>query len=145
MKSNRSTHARAIARATFTLLTLGAVVAATVWADSNGTEVRLRTPLAGGAISGRTPSGNADFRSESDRNRTRLNVEVENVNLSDGTMLGVMVTHAGVSTSIGQIRLHGGFGELELNSQDGDTVPAIVKGDMITVSNAGTAILTGVF
>jgi hypothetical protein len=82
---------------------------------------------------------------ESDRNRSRLNVEVENVNLSDATMLSVMVTHMGATTSVGQIRLHGGFGELELNSQDGDTVPAIVKGDMITVSNAGTAILTGVF
>lgn len=145
MKSNRSTHARAIARATFTLLTLGTLISATALADSKGTEVRLRTPLAGGAISGKAPSGSADFRMESDRNRSRLNVEVENVNLGDATMLSVMVTHMGATTSVGQIRLHGGFGELELNSQDGDTVPAIVKGDMITVSNAGTAILTGVF
>ena len=145
MKSNRVTHPLAIARATFTLLTLGALVAATVWADSNSTEARLRTPLAGGAIGGKTPSGSADFRMESDRNRSRLNVEVENVNLSDATLLAVTVTHAAVTTSVGRIRLHGGFGELELNSQDGDTVPSIVKGDLITVSIAGTAILSGVF
>jgi hypothetical protein len=138
MNLNRKTHA-------LTLLTLGALIGTAVWADSKATEVRLRTSLAGGAISGRTPSGNADFRSESDRNRTRLNVEVENVNLSDGTMLDVAITHAGASAAIGHLALRGGFGELELNSQDGDSVPAVVKGDTVTVSSAGAAILSGVF
>src|SRR5438874_1634071 len=82
------------------------------WADSKGAEVRLRTSLAGGAIAGVVPSGNADFRSESDRNRSRLNVEVEHVNLPDGTVLGVLVSHAGTSMKVGEIRLQGGFGEL---------------------------------
>jgi len=116
-----------------------------MWADSKGAEVRLRTSLAGGAISGVVPSGHADFRSESDRNRSRLNIEVEHVNLPDGTVLSVFVSHAGTSVKVGEIRLQGGFGELELNSQDGATVPAIVKQDMVTVNNAGGAILTGVF
>jgi hypothetical protein len=140
-KSSNSRHARA----TLIALSLAALIATTVWADSKNTEVRLRTSLAGGAIAGKVPSGNADFRSESDRNRSRLNVEVEDVNLADGTVLAVMVSHGGVSVKVGEIHLNGRTGELELNSQDGDTVPAIMKSDMVTVSNAGAAILTGVF
>ncbi len=113
--------------------------------NGKGGEVRLRTQLAGGAITGQTPSGNADFRIESARNRSRLNVEVEHVALPDGTALDVAVVHAGVSTVIGTIKLKLGFGELELNSQDGETVPTVVTGDMVTVSNAGSPILSGVF
>ena len=132
-------------RAALIALTLGALIASTVWADSKGTELRLRTSLAGGAIGGRVPSGHADFRSESDRNRSRLNVEVEDVNLADGTVLAVMVSHGGASAKVGEIHLKGGIGELELNSQDGETVPAVMKSDMVTVSNASAPILTGVF
>jgi acetamidase/formamidase len=125
-------------------LALGVLVATAMWADSNSTEIRLRTLLSGGAIGGKTPSGNADFRSEAARNRSRLNVEVENVNLPDGTVLTVFVSH-GAAVMVGQIHLRAGFGEMELNSQDGDSVPTIVKGDMVTVNNGATVILTGVF
>ena len=114
--------------------------------NNNNGEVRLRTKLAGGAIAGKTPEGSADFRMETAKNRSRLNVEVEDVNLPQGTMLQVSITHAGATSSIGTITLNGfGEGELELNSQDGATVPAIVAGDIVTVSNAGAAILTGAF
>lgn len=126
-------------------LSLAALAAATAWADGKSTEIRLRTALAGGAIAGKTPSGSADFRMDSSRNRARLNVEVEHVNLPDATVLDVSVTHAGVTSAAGQIHLLAGSGELELNSQDGATVPAIAKGDTVTVSNAGAAILSGVF
>ena len=74
-------------------LALGALIAVTSWADSSSTEIRLRTALSGGAIAGRVPSGNADFRSEPARNRSRLNVEVENVNLANGTVLDVLVSN----------------------------------------------------
>ena|SRR5690348_1187064 len=136
-------------RAILGALAVTALMAGTLSADdgknNNNTEVRLRTALAGGAIAGKTPTGNADFRSESSKNRTRLNVEVENVNLPDGTMLTVSVTHMGVTTMVGSITLRSGFGELELDSQDGDTVPAIAKGDMIAVSQGATGILSGTF
>jgi hypothetical protein len=114
--------------------------------NQNNGEVRLRTQLAGGAIAGRRPEGNADFRMEPAKSRTRLNVEVENLNLAQGTMLQVSIMHGGVSTNIGTITLNAfGRGELERNSQDGDTVPVIMAGDVVTVSNAGSPILTGVF
>jgi hypothetical protein len=131
------------------LLFLGAANQA--WADhgsqnsQNNTETRLRTRLSGAAVQGKTPEGNADFRSNS-RGRTRLNVEVENVNLPAGTVLQVSVQHAGMTVAVGTITMTaGGFGELELNSQDGDTVPQVQSGDMIMVANGGMTILAGVF
>jgi len=114
--------------------------------NQNNNEVRLRTRLSGAPINGKTPEGQADFRMDSSRNRSRLNVEVENVNLAAGTVLKVVVTLAGVPTTVGSITLNAfGAGELELNSQDGDTVPAIVAGDMIAVKNGTMTILAGVF
>jgi hypothetical protein len=113
--------------------------------NGNASQVRLRTNLAGAAIGGKTPEGKADFRM--DKNRTRLNVEVDNVNVPAGTVLTVAITHAGVTATAGMITLdsHDSGNELDLDSQHGDTVPAIVSGDMITVSNGATVILAGVF
>jgi hypothetical protein len=133
------------------ILLLGAVGA---YADHGGTsggdggkktEVRLRTKLSGAAIQDQTPGGNADFRSDS-RGRTRLNVEVEHVNLPAGTVLTVSVQHGATVTPVGSITLAAAAeNELELDSQDGDVVPAVQTGDMVTVSNAGATILAGAF
>jgi hypothetical protein len=112
--------------------------------NNNNAQVRLRTNLAGAAISGKKPEGNADFRM--DNGRTRLKVEVENVNLPAGTVLTVVVSHAGVATTAGTITLNNlGEDELELDSQHGDTVPTIVSGDMIMVMNSTAVILAGAF
>ncbi len=122
--------------------------AAVVRADhggNNNNETRLRTKLAGGAIQGKTPEGNAEFRMDA-KGRTSFSVEVENVNLPAGTVLDVQLTHGVTLTVVGQITLNAfGEGELELRSQDGDTVPAVVKGDMVAVLNAGSPILSGTF
>jgi uncharacterized phage protein gp47/JayE len=113
--------------------------------NNQGSQVRLRTTLAGAAIQGRKPEGNADFRNDS-QGRMRLNIEVENVNLPSGTVLTVAVVHAGVSTMVGTITVGGtGESELELESQNGAMVPAIVSGDMVTVSNGAAVILAGAF
>lgn len=121
--------------------------AAVVRADhggNNNNQTRLRTKLAGGAINGKTPEGNAEFRMDA-KGRTSFKVEVEHVNLP-ATVLDVMLTDGGVSTLVGHITLNAfGEGELELQSQDGDTVPAVVKGDVVTVSNGSSSILSGSF
>jgi hypothetical protein len=130
------------------LLVTGAVNV--IQADNGGkngqnNETRLKTKLAGAPIQGKTPEGSADFRSDS-RGRSRLNVEVEHVNLPAGTMLTVSVQHGAVITNVGMITLSAlGGGELELDSQDGATVPAVQPGDMVTVANGGVTILAGVF
>jgi hypothetical protein len=126
------------------LLTIACVAGTSIFAKSD--ETRLRTRLAGAAIGGKTPEGNADFRSELSRGRTRFHVEVEDVNLPAGTMLTVMVSHnQGPSTQVGTMPLDAlGAAELELDSQDGDTVPAVQAGDVVMVMNGG-AILSGAF
>jgi hypothetical protein len=73
-------------------------------------------------------------------------VEVENVNLAAGTVLNVSLTHAGTAVDIGLITLSALHeGELELNSQDGATVPAVQAGDIVTLSNGAAAVATGIF
>ena len=129
------------------LLTLA--LAHTVRADHGGQnqtqETRLRARLTGQAIQNVTPEGNGDFRSETDR--TRLQVEVEHVNLPAGTVLTVLLqSGASAPVPIGQITLSAsGFGELELDSQHGATVPAVQSGDILSVANGATAILAGAF
>jgi hypothetical protein len=114
--------------------------------SGNATPTRSRTALTGPAISGETPNGHAEIRVDSARNRSRFNVEVEDVNLAAGTVLDVVVDHAGTRTKVGTIKLDAFHaGELELNSEDGDSVPAVQKGDIVIVMNAAVAILTGVF
>ena len=109
----------------------------------NNSGTRLKTKLAGGAIQGKTPEGSAEFRTDA-KNRSEFKVEVENVNLPAGTVLDVTVGAS--STLAGHITLNKfGEGELELRSQDGDTVPSVAAHDTVTVSNAGSAILSGTF
>ena len=107
-----------------------------------GTEIRMRTALAGGAIAGLVPSGKADFRAIESLGRTRLNVEVEDVNLA-GSKVDVFVDGEKIgSITISAAPIRGG--ELELNSQDGQLVPAVKSGALVVVRNGATAILSGV-
>lgn len=107
-----------------------------------GTEIRMRTALAGGAIAGLVPSGKADFRAIESQGRTRLNVEVEDVNLV-GSKVDVFVDGEKIgSITISAAPIRGG--ELELNSQDGQLVPAVKSGALVVVRNGATAILSGV-
>jgi hypothetical protein len=136
----RSRTIRAAISALLLSLSLTLVVGPILARDS---EVRLRTRLSGAAIAGKVPEGNADFRQDTSCNRTRIQVEVEEVNLPAGTVLTVMLNNA---TKLGTLTLGPlGFGELELNSQDGDVVPAVTAGNTITVLNGQNAILAGVF
>ena len=150
IKSTFTNMNRRASCATLSMLVLSAmslaVPAASAKDGNDGGTTRSRTCIAGPAISGQTPYGHAEIRVESDRARSRFNVEVEDVNLDAGTMLDVVVDHAGARAKVGTIKLDAKHsGELELNSQDGDSVPAVQKGDIVIVMNGGVAILTGVF
>jgi hypothetical protein len=65
------------------------------------------------------------------------------VNLPAGTLLGVSIN----GNMIGRITLHSEFeGEIKLNTNDGDVVPAVVIGSTVVVTNqAGMTIVSGVF
>lgn len=139
-------HSRRGFCATLSLVVLTAISLTAPAASAKDGETRFRTPLAGAAIAGQTPHGHADFRIESDRGRTKFNVEVEDVNLAQGVKLDVVVMSGGTATKVGVIELDADhFGELELTSQDGDHVPSIKKGDIVMVMNGNAAILTGAF
>jgi hypothetical protein len=132
------------ALATAILVITSATIMRAEHARNSDSQIRLKTNLTGATIQGNDPGGNAEFRSE--RGRTSFKTQVEHVKLAAGTILDVAVQHAGISQVVGHLTLNTfGFGELDLESQDGDTVPAVVAGDLVIVSNAGVAILSGVF
>ena len=113
--------------------------------NNNGanTQIRLRADLAGPSAMRPKPEGNAQFRN--DNGRLRFQTEVEDLNVADGTVLTVLLVHAGAASNAGSITVRGGQGELELDSQNGDAVPTTVSGDMVTVSNGTAVLLAGAF
>ncbi len=113
-----------------------------------GTITHLKAKLTGPAIDGVDPEGHAMYLARPDKGTSLLVVEVDHVKLPADTELTVDVELPGDAspTSVGSIKLDAaGAGVLELNSRDGATVPAIVTGTSVSVNNAGTMILTGVF
>jgi hypothetical protein len=105
-------------------------------------EIRFEARLAGAAIGGLLPKGEAKFRSRPD-GRRNLNVEVEKVNLPAGTVLNVLVD----SVNVGQITLRSTLeNELELETEHGASVPNITPAATLVVTDAqGKTILSGVF
>jgi hypothetical protein len=107
-----------------------------------GGEVRIESLLAGGAINGLTPKGNAKFRSRVGGER-EFEVEVEKVNLPAGTTLSVLVD----GVKVGELTLAATLeAELELESEHGQAVPAVTTSSTVVVTNAqGQTILSGAF
>src|SRR5215471_4725894 len=103
--------------------------------------IALEARLSGPAIAGVTPEGEAEFQLLSDGSR-KLELEVEDVNLADGTMLNVLID----GSQVGTLTLMGHRGELELKTRDGQTVPPVVAGSQVMITDqAGHTILSGVF
>jgi hypothetical protein len=103
-------------------------------------EVRERIFLDGDDIDGIRPEGQAEFRARG--MRQELKVEAEEVDLPDGTILTVEIN----GMPIDMIELEEGEGELELNSEDGDLLPAVQEGDVLElVADDGSVVLCGTF
>ena len=129
----------------FIALTLATLVGSSpAWA-----ETRLRAELEGNAIMGLVPGGKADFRDRlPKKDRQRFSAEVEDVDL-EGDTLNVWV-HATLTCDgelIGTITVGGPpdrGGDLNLDSKDGDTVPDMSEGDIISVcDDSDVLILSG--
>ena len=101
----------------------------------------LRSPLTGGGLGGIRPSGEVEFRDDRLTRSTRLFVEVNDVNLRDGSEVEVEVN----GRRMGKIRLSGSRrgGELELDSRNGERVEALKAGDMVRVLAPSGPILAG--
>ena len=108
--------------------------------NNKSAETRARIDLTGAAIMGVKPKGHAEFRTAG--KQRQLSVEVEKVNLADKTVLTVNVNGA----AVGMLTLKLGHGEVERNTKNGAMVPAIMKGDVVTVVTAdGTVVASGTF
>jgi hypothetical protein len=122
------------------LATLAALAAAPALAGDD--EVIITAPLTGAAINGRTPVGKAEFR-QRPGNDLKLEVEVQDVNLPAGTVLNVLVGGQQVATlTINTLRA----GEVELETERGQAVPAVTNGTAVAVRNqAGANVVAGTF
>ena len=91
-------------------------------------------------INGVLPRGYAQYEIHS--SRTELEIRINQINLPAGTSLNVAVDGA----SVGSMSLQsGGEGRLRLRSDNGQTVPVVIAGSTISISNGGNAILNGTF
>ena len=133
-----------VALALLPVFSIAGLSSAPARADRGGhngpAQTRVRINLTGAAIHSITPKGHAEFRTAG--TQRQLNVEVENVNLADGSVLTVKVNGA----SFAMLVLKLGRGEAELNTNDGASVPVIHKGDVVTVVSAtGAVVESGTF
>src|SRR5689334_22532911 len=104
------------------------------------TEVsKIKAEFAGAPLNGFIPKGEASFVVFSDGNR-KFEANVTNANLADGTILKVFVD----DVQVGTLRLVAHFGELELETRDGQTVPQINTRTRVVISDqAGLTIVAG--
>ncbi len=104
-------------------------------------DLRIEAKLAGAAINGLRPTGEAKFKVKG--SERELEIEVEKLNLPLNTTLNVFIDNlkAGdlVLSSTMETRL-------ELESERGQTVPNVITGSTATVVNSqGQTVLSGVF
>jgi hypothetical protein len=106
--------------------------------------------LSGPAINGKVPSGKVKWQGNAFCQPLEFQVEVQNVNLPDGTNLNVDACARGVPSNIvGSITLRGGAGRLQLSKLDGDpsndNVPFCDMrfGDPVQVLRGETIIVSG--
>jgi hypothetical protein len=106
--------------------------------------------LSGPAISGKVPGGKVKWQGNAFCQPLEFQVEVNNVNLPDGTILSVDACARGTpSNVVGSITLRGGAGKLQLSKLDGNTSNDNVPfcdmrfGDAVNVLRGSTIILSG--
>lgn len=105
-------------------------------ASARSAEIRMIADL--NPPTGGIADGKADFRDSGISKR--LNVEIEDV--AANSLFTVKVA----GKTIGSIRTNSfGIGELERNTNDGQTVPNVQKGDLVQILRGTTVVLSGRF
>ncbi len=102
--------------------------------------ILTRTAILKSSSGAVNPHGEAIYELYQNGNR-ELEVEVENVNLADNTVLDVFLDGA----SVGQATLGGQKAKLKLRSESGQNVPTVNNGSTVIVRNGGALIVSGTF
>ncbi|MCS6898007.1 MAG: hypothetical protein NZM29_08550 [Nitrospira sp.] len=119
----------------------GAVAMSALPADAQSRQIRLNAKMVTGAASGK-----ADYRERG--NRRRLNVEAEDLPANTPSQQAVFVNN--VMVGIMTLSPCPGpaqqflCGELELNTQDGEAVPIITRGQIVSIG-MNPSLLSGTF
>ena len=109
-------------------------------APAQAQSVDLKIRLTGPAIGQIVPEGSSEYRESGARRSFR--VEVNKVNVADGTTMTAQVN----GVSVGVLILSGGTGRLALETERGQMVPFIKAGDVVTVLDPnGKIALSGTF
>jgi hypothetical protein len=110
---------------------------------SGGTDVKVEVRLTNTGVD---PLASGKAKGEQRPDRVRFGVEVEDVSTNGGhevrvTRNGTPVADSeGLAVSVDAL----GFGDLNLDSRDGNTVPVVAAGDLVEVLNpSGQVILSG--
>lgn len=122
------------------LLTLS-IITARASDDSSGPSTKIEAEFSGAVLNGLIPRGEAELETFADGNR-KFEVEAQNINLPDGTLLSVFVD----GIKIGNITLTGLLGELELKTINGQTIPEVNSRTRVAIiDQAGNTIIAGSF
>jgi hypothetical protein len=124
-----------IMKSRMNLLNLAAILAlgiATSAGSAWGQQVRL-SARQNKVINGVEAELRGDYRENG--SPSRLNAELENVNIPVGTKVAFCMLQSGVKTliGIGKVAMVAGrpTAEIELSANDGDTVPKVIAGDVL--------------
>jgi hypothetical protein len=105
-------------------------------ASATNSEIRMLADL--NPTNGEVADGHADYRERG--NSIRLNVEVEDV--SPNTTFTIEIS----GNTLGTITSNSfGTAELELNTNDGQAVPKILRGDLVQIFQGAELVLSGGF
>ena len=95
--------------------------------------------LSGPSFNGAVPVGAAEYEVEG--SQRRFSAEADNVNLPDGSKLGVYVA----GKLVGTFALNGGGGALLLDTFAHQKVPTVTKGTTVAIYYGRTKIVSGKF
>ena len=95
--------------------------------------------LSGPSFNGGVPVGAAEYEVEG--SQRKFSAEADNVNLSDGSNLGVYVA----GKFVGSFVLNGGSGVLLLDTFVHQKVPVVTHGTTVSIYHGRTKILSGKF
>lgn len=116
-------------------------IVATHASGGGDTITNIEASLAGASLNGQIPRGQAEYKVFVSGHR-KFETEVFNVNLPSGTVLNVLVD----GTRVGGLRIGVLAGELELETEDGQTVPQVNSRTRITVTDpSGNTVVAGSF